>query len=108
MCSPLYRGDRRVDLAAVKRLSGATYVAFAPQATAERLAGSVAGTVLPFSFSPDLELIADPDLRATPPPRAGARCRADDRVGGARSRPETEPPRRPRGSSPRDFRGRRA
>lgn len=57
-------GDRRVDLAAVKRLFGATYVAFAPQATAERLAGSVAGTVLPFSFSPDLELIADPGLLA--------------------------------------------
>jgi Ala-tRNA(Pro) deacylase len=27
---------------------------------AERLAGSVAGTVLPFAFHPDLELIADP------------------------------------------------
>jgi prolyl-tRNA editing enzyme YbaK/EbsC (Cys-tRNA(Pro) deacylase)/mannose-6-phosphate isomerase-like protein (cupin superfamily) len=57
-------GDRRVDLAAVKRLFGATYVAFVDQATAERLAGSVAGTVLPFSFSPDLELVVDPALLA--------------------------------------------
>lgn len=55
-------GDRRVDLAAVKQLLGATYVAFADQSMAERLAGSVAGTVLPFSFSPELELIVDPDL----------------------------------------------
>jgi prolyl-tRNA editing enzyme YbaK/EbsC (Cys-tRNA(Pro) deacylase)/mannose-6-phosphate isomerase-like protein (cupin superfamily) len=55
-------GDRRVDLEAVKLLFGATYVAFADQATAERLAGSIAGTVLPFSFSPDLELVVDPDL----------------------------------------------
>ena len=32
------------------------------QEIAERLAGSVAGTVLPFTFSPDLELIVDPSL----------------------------------------------
>jgi len=55
-------GDQRVDLTAVKQLLGATYVAFADPASAESLAGSVAGTVLPFSFSPDLELIVDPDL----------------------------------------------
>jgi Ala-tRNA(Pro) deacylase len=55
-------GDRRVDLQAVKALTGATYVAFASQDIAERLAGSVAGTVLPFSFSPELELVVDPSL----------------------------------------------
>jgi Ala-tRNA(Pro) deacylase len=55
-------GDMRIDLAAVKALLGATYVAFASSDVAERLAGSVAGTILPFSFSPELELIADPAL----------------------------------------------
>jgi Ala-tRNA(Pro) deacylase len=55
-------GDARVDLAAVKTLLGATYVAFASQEMAERLAGSVAGTILPFAFNRELELIADPAL----------------------------------------------
>ncbi|HEV2580367.1 MAG TPA: YbaK/EbsC family protein [Ktedonobacteraceae bacterium] len=55
-------GDRRVDLQAVKAMMGATYVAFASQDIAERLAGSVAGTVLPFSFNPELELVVDPAL----------------------------------------------
>ncbi|HET6262361.1 MAG TPA: YbaK/prolyl-tRNA synthetase associated domain-containing protein [Chloroflexia bacterium] len=55
-------GDRRVDLAAVKALMGGTYVAFASQETAERLAGSVTGTILPFSFNPELELVVDPSL----------------------------------------------
>lgn len=55
-------GDRRVDLQAVKALMGATYVAFASQDIAERLAGSVTGTVLPFSFNPELELVVDPSL----------------------------------------------
>jgi Ala-tRNA(Pro) deacylase len=31
---------------------------------AEKLAGSVAGTILPFSFNPQLELIVDPSLLA--------------------------------------------
>lgn len=55
-------GDARVDLAAVKELLDATYVAFASQDIAERLAGSVSGTVLPFAFNSDLELIVDPAL----------------------------------------------
>ncbi len=46
-------GDARVDIARVKSLfDGATYVGFAATDLAERLAGSVAGTVLPFSFHP--------------------------------------------------------
>jgi Ala-tRNA(Pro) deacylase len=55
-------GDARVDLGAIKTLMGATYISFASQDIAERLAGSVTGTVLPFVFNPDLELIVDPSL----------------------------------------------
>ena len=59
-------GDARLDLAAVKALLGGTYVAFADTARAEQLAGSVSGTVLPISYHPQLELIADPALLAHP------------------------------------------
>ncbi len=55
-------GDARVDMQAVKALLQGTYVAFASTDIAERLAGSVTGTVLPFSFNPDLELIVHPAL----------------------------------------------
>ena len=55
-------GDARVNLQGVKALMGGTYVAFASSDIAERLAGSVAGTILPFSFNPELELMVDPSL----------------------------------------------
>ncbi len=55
-------GDARVNLDAAKALLGGTYIAFASPEIAERLAGSVAGTILPFAFHPDLELIVDPSL----------------------------------------------
>lgn len=55
-------GDRKVDLNAIKRLLNGTYVSFASSDIAERLAGSVVGTVLPLSFHPDLELIVDEEL----------------------------------------------
>ena len=56
-------GDARVDTSKVKSLfNGATYAGFAAADVAERLAGSVAGTVLPFSFHSDLILIADPSI----------------------------------------------
>ena len=55
-------GDAKVDLSAVKALMQGTYVAFASSDIAERLAGSVAGTILPFSFNQELELIVDPSL----------------------------------------------
>jgi Ala-tRNA(Pro) deacylase len=55
-------GDARLDMAAVKALLGASYVALADTGKAEELAGSVAGTVLPFSYDERLELIADPAL----------------------------------------------
>ncbi|MGP3992106.1 YbaK/EbsC family protein [Streptomyces sp. 3N207] len=55
-------GDRRVDLDAVRGLFAARYVGVSDAATAERLARAVPGTVLPFSFDPDLELVADPEV----------------------------------------------
>jgi Ala-tRNA(Pro) deacylase len=56
-------GNARVDTGKIKSLfSGATYVGFAAMDVAERLAGSVAGTILPFAFHSDLVLIADPSI----------------------------------------------
>jgi Ala-tRNA(Pro) deacylase len=59
-------GDTRLDLHAVRARLGGTYVAFAGKDKAEELAGSVSGTVLPFSYHPRLELIADPALFQAP------------------------------------------
>jgi len=59
-------GDRRVDLDAIRTLFAARYVGFSDAATAERLARAVPGTVLPFSFDPELELVADPEVIAQP------------------------------------------
>jgi Ala-tRNA(Pro) deacylase len=58
-------GDARVDMGAVRALLGGTYVSFASPEIAERLAGSATGTILPFAFSPELELIVDPALLET-------------------------------------------
>ncbi|KAA0941451.1 YbaK/EbsC family protein [Streptomyces apricus] len=57
-------GDRRVDLDAVKALYAARYAGFSDAETAERLARSVPGTVLPFSFDAELEVVADPAVVA--------------------------------------------
>jgi Ala-tRNA(Pro) deacylase len=59
-------GHARLDLQAVKSLLGGSYVAFAGQDKAEELAGSQAGTILPFSYHPKLEVIADPALLDSP------------------------------------------
>lgn len=59
-------GDARLDLQAVRTLLAGTYVAFASRDKAEELAGSASGTVLPFSYHPALELIADDALRDVP------------------------------------------
>jgi Ala-tRNA(Pro) deacylase len=59
-------GDARVDLNALKARAGGTYVAFASTDRAEQLAGSISGTILPFSFHPDLELVVDPTLLTHP------------------------------------------
>lgn len=56
-------GDAKIDLNAVRDLLDGTYISFASADIAERLAGSVAGTILPFSFHPELDLIIDPSLR---------------------------------------------
>lgn len=55
-------GDTMLDFQAVKSLLGSTYVSFASPEIAERLAGSMAGTILPFSFNDELELLVDPLL----------------------------------------------
>jgi Ala-tRNA(Pro) deacylase len=55
-------GDTRVDLEAVRTLLGGSYVSFASPEVAERLAGSVTGTILPFALDPGLELVVDPAL----------------------------------------------
>lgn len=55
-------GNARVDLNGVKQLMQATYVGFASPEIAERLAGSVTGTILPFSFNSELELVVDPAM----------------------------------------------
>ncbi|MEO3871668.1 YbaK/prolyl-tRNA synthetase associated domain-containing protein [Nonomuraea sp. B12E4] len=59
-------GDARLDLQAVKALLDGTYVAFAGKEKAEELAGSMSGTVLPFSYDSRLELVADPSLLERP------------------------------------------
>lgn len=59
-------GDARVDLPRLTSLAGGTYVSFATPDKAEALAGSASGTILPFSFHPDLELIVDPAVLKPP------------------------------------------
>ncbi|MEU8781376.1 YbaK/EbsC family protein [Streptomyces sp. NPDC048637] len=59
-------GDRRVDLGAVKALLGGAYAGFATPEVAERLARSVSGTILPFSFDEELALVVDPALLEQP------------------------------------------
>ncbi|GGT12504.1 YbaK/EbsC family protein [Streptomyces purpureus] len=55
-------GHRQVDLAALGEIAGGGRTAFATKEVAERLAGSVSGTVMPFSFHPDLHLVVDEEL----------------------------------------------
>ncbi len=57
-------GDARVDFNSIKEKMNASYVSFATPEIAERLSGCVAGTILPFTFNPELELIVDPALLA--------------------------------------------
>ena len=59
-------GAARADIDAIKRLYSATYVGFAPAAEAERLSGCVPGTVLPFPFTDEVELLVDPSLLENP------------------------------------------
>ena len=57
-------GDRRVDFAALAQAFGAKKVRFAAPEDAERLTGCVMGSVPPFSFDPELPLVADPAIQA--------------------------------------------
>jgi Ala-tRNA(Pro) deacylase len=59
-------GDRLVALEALRELWGGTYVSFATRETAEELSGCVSGTIVPFTFRDDLELVVDRTLLAVP------------------------------------------
>jgi len=58
----VFPANVKLDLEVVKALFDGTYISFASPDKAEELAGSVLGTVLPFAFHDDLELIVDPSL----------------------------------------------
>jgi Ala-tRNA(Pro) deacylase len=57
-------GDAKVDLNKIKAMYSGEYISFASQDIAEKLTGCVAGTILPFSFNPELALMVDPSLFA--------------------------------------------
>ena len=59
-------GDRRVDLDAVRRYYGARYAGVCETETAEQLAGTVSGTILPIAMHHDVELLADPAVLEQP------------------------------------------
>ena len=56
-------GDCRVDFDGVKDYYQADSVAFAKREKAEELTGCVIGSIPPFSFSDELQLLADPLIR---------------------------------------------
>jgi Ala-tRNA(Pro) deacylase len=55
-------GDRRVDVRAVQALFNGTFARFAEASVAERLSGSISGTILPFSVVDELQVVVDPEL----------------------------------------------
>lgn len=55
-------GDKYVDLARLSHLIGGIKAAFAARDVAERLTASVSGSIAPFSFNPNLQLIVDGSL----------------------------------------------
>ncbi|MFE0465367.1 YbaK/EbsC family protein [Kitasatospora sp. NPDC058965] len=55
-------GDRRVDLPSVARACGGRKAGFASRPDAERLGATESGTITPFSFHPELAVLADPAL----------------------------------------------
>jgi Ala-tRNA(Pro) deacylase len=57
-------GDKFLDLKAVEEMTGATDLHFARRDIAESLTASVSGTIPPFSFNADLEVVADRSLLA--------------------------------------------
>ena len=59
-------GDRRVDLDAVRRYYGARYAGVCETEVAERLAGTMSGTILPIAMHHEVELLADPAVLEQP------------------------------------------
>ncbi|MEU0086193.1 YbaK/EbsC family protein [Streptomyces sp. NPDC006274] len=55
-------GDRLVDLEGLRLRYGGKDASFAQRETAEQLTGAVCGSITPFSFHPDLELVVDWEL----------------------------------------------
>ncbi|WP_330330471.1 YbaK/prolyl-tRNA synthetase associated domain-containing protein [Streptomyces sp. NBC_00536] len=55
-------GDRKVDLDGLRDMYRGTEASFATREVAERLAGSVSGSVVPFARDPELDLVVDPEL----------------------------------------------
>ncbi|MFD5937817.1 YbaK/EbsC family protein [Streptomyces griseus] len=55
-------GDRKVDLDVLRDMYAGREASFATRDVAERLAGSVSGSVMPFARHPELDLVADPEL----------------------------------------------
>ncbi len=55
-------GDKYVDLAKLSQLVGGAKAAFAAREVAERLTASVSGSIPPFSFNLELQLIVDKSL----------------------------------------------
>jgi Ala-tRNA(Pro) deacylase len=55
-------GDRRLNQEVVKHLAGGTYCSFVQPEIAERLTGCTSGTIVPFSFDPELRLVVDPTM----------------------------------------------
>jgi Ala-tRNA(Pro) deacylase len=55
-------GNRRADLGRLSELLGGRHAVLALRETAEALTGCVSGSIIPFSFHPDLHLIVDPEL----------------------------------------------
>jgi len=55
-------GDAKVNLDKVKEAFDGTGATLADKESAEKAAGSVLGTILPFSFNPKLELVVDPSV----------------------------------------------
>ena len=53
-------GHCRLDLNGIRDLYGGTQSAFAPREKAEELSGCVIGSIPPFSFNDQLEVLADP------------------------------------------------
>jgi Ala-tRNA(Pro) deacylase len=56
-------GDCRIDLNAVREYFGGTKSAFAPREKAEALTGCVIGSIPPFSFNDQLQVLADPRIK---------------------------------------------